>query len=75
MTIKEQILQILGGNKTTPAVFTDDLSVGAIYTYRNNVYCLHYGEDFEFDEVSLKDQQKILDAIVNKKFIFNKSYQ
>ena len=67
MTIKEQIL---GGNKTTPAVFTDNLSIGAIYTFKNDVYCLHQGEDFDFDEVGLKDQQKILDAIVNKKIYF-----
>lgn len=76
MTIKEKILQILGKNKTIPAVFIDKLSIGAVYTYRNNVFCLVNGQDIEFDDIeSIKEQEKILDALENKRFVFNKSYQ
>ena len=76
MTIKENILQILGSNKTTPAVFIDKLSIGAVYTYKNNVFCLVNGTDIEFDEIeSIREQEKILNAIENKRFVFNKSYQ
>lgn len=76
MTIKERILQILGSNKTIPAVFIEKLSIGAVYTYKNDVFCLVNGEDIEFDEVkNIREQEKILDAIENKRFVFDRSYQ
>jgi len=74
--IKEQILKILGENHTTPCVFNNEYQeVRAIYTYKNNVYCLNQGRDFEFDEVSLKGQQKILQAIEKTEFRKDKTFQ
>lgn len=73
--MKQEIINILGTNNTTPAVFDQDLEVSAIYTYKGDVFCLNDGRDFEFNEVSTKGQADILGAIKSKRFKFDKSFQ
>ena len=75
--MKEEIITILGRNKTTPAVFNNwqKLKTSAIYTYRGNVYCLKDGMDFPLDELSEKEQLKILNELKAKAFKFDKSFQ
>ena len=73
--MKQKILEILGKNHTTPCVFTNKQEVEAIYTYKNDIYCLGMGEDFPFDDVSDKGQKNILDAIVNKEYKKDKTFQ
>lgn len=65
--IKSEILKILGKNHITPCVM-ENQETEAIYTYKNNVYCLNMGRDFEFDNLSNKGKENILIAIKNKKY-------
>lgn len=73
--MKEQIIEILGKNHTTPCVFTNDFEVAAIYTYKNDVFCLNMGSDFEFDALSDKVKNKIVSEIVKGNYKKDKSFQ
>jgi hypothetical protein len=75
MTIKEELISILGKNSTHPCVFNENLEVDAIYTYKGNVYCLDKGMDFPIENVTNECQVDILDAIKSKKFIVDKTFQ
>jgi len=66
--MKEKILEILGNNHTTPCVFTSKQDVEAIYTYKNDIYCIDLGLDFPFDALYENEQKNILDAIINKEY-------
>lgn len=73
--MKQQILEILGNNHTTPCVFINKQEVEAIYTYKNDVYCLEMGKDFPFDDVHERGQKKILNAVINKEYKKDKTFQ
>lgn len=74
--MKEKILELLGSNHTTPCVFNDEsLATQAIYTYRKDVFCLQWGSDFPFDDLTKEEQTEIANAIENKEYIKNKSFQ
>jgi len=75
MTISEEILSILGDNAIHPVVFEENLEVDAIYTYRGEVYCLDSGMDFALSEVTNEGQEYILEAVKNKKYIIDKTFQ
>lgn len=75
MSIQDEIISILGKNATDPCVFNDNLRVEAIYTWKNGVYCLDKGMDFPLEDIDEKCQIDILDAIKNKKYIVDETFQ
>ena len=79
-TIKQQIIDIFGDNHTTPAMFNKDtLETRAIYTWRDDVFCLggpgNEGMDFPFDDISPKGQADILKELKAKAFVLNDAFQ
>lgn len=74
--LKQEILKKLGKDHTTPCVFDKDWNfVEAIYTYKNDVYCLFNGEDFPFDDLSNNQKIRIVREIVENRYVLNKSKQ
>jgi hypothetical protein len=78
--MKQEILNILGGDHTTPAVFNKDtLETRAIYTWKDDVFCLggpgNEGMDFPFDDISPKGQADILKELQAKEFEFMAWFQ
>lgn len=78
--MKKQILNILGDNHTTPAVFNKGtLETRAVYTYKGDVFCLggpgNEGMDFPFDDLSPKGQSDVVKELVAKSFVFDDTCQ
>lgn len=74
-SIEDDIVFILGSSHTKSIVFNDNLEVGGLYTYRGSAYCLDHGMDFSINDVSEKGQEAILDAIKEKKYRVDSSFQ
>lgn len=73
---KKDILNRLGKNHTTPCVFDKDWKfVEAIYTYKNDVYCLSMGEDFPFDDLSDREQSIVFQEITNGRYVLDETFQ
>lgn len=71
-----RIIEILGENNTTPAVFTGDIEeVSAVYTYEGEVFCLHDGMDFPLEDLSEFVQEQILEALENNEYRFDDTFQ
>lgn len=61
--------------KERTCVLNDEtLATQAIYTYKKNVFCLHCGCDFPFDDLTERQQNKIVKIIENKEYIKNKTF-
>lgn len=72
----KEIVDILGKNHKTPAVFKDEsMPVQAIYTFKEHVYCITYGEDISLNEYDDKSKAIILKAIQSKAYELNKFFQ
>lgn len=75
MTIKDELISILGEDATDPCVFVENLQVEAIYTWKGDIYCLDKGMDFSIDSLEKESQIDILNAIKNKKYIVDETFQ
>ena len=74
--MEKDILNKLGQNHTTACVFNNDLKfVGAIYSYKNEVFCLHMGSDFPFSDLTPKQQAIVKNEIVSGNYKLSKSHQ
>ena len=73
--MKEQIIDLLGKDHTTPIEF--DLTNGfyGLYTYRGGVYVFKDGEDINYEDIHDKDKTKLLTVVLSKKWKLNKSLQ
>lgn len=74
-SIEEDIINILGGNHKKCIVFNDRFEIGGIYTYKGRVYCLASGMDFSIEDVEDKSKIFILNAIKDKKYKIDNSFQ
>lgn len=75
---KSRILEILGKNHTTPIQFNSVKSYSdfyGLYTYKNGVYVFKDGMDLDFDDLTPKEQKRILDMVESKDWKLNKSLQ
>ena len=75
MEITAKILEKFGKNHTTPICFQVEVGITAIYTYCGVIYCLDKGEDFDFEEVSLKNQKIILAEIEKGSYVLDETCQ
>jgi hypothetical protein len=75
MTIQQQIIEILGLNATDLAVFNENLEVDAIYTWKGDIYCLHRGLDFPFEDLTQRGQKDLLQAVKTKNYVVDKTFQ
>jgi len=73
--VKEQIIEILGKNHTTPIQFDEFNGFYGLYTYKNGVYVFKEGEDIDYDDINDSDKNKILKVVLSKKWKLNKSLQ
>jgi hypothetical protein len=73
--MKDKIIEILGQNHTTPIQFDEINGFYGLYTYRNGVYVFKEGEDIDYDDIDNSDKNKILKAVLSKKWKLNKSLQ
>ncbi len=76
--MKSKIIEILGKNHTTPIEFNSIekySNVYGLYTYKNGVYVFRDGEDLDFEELTSKEQEKILNIVESKCWKLNKSLQ
>jgi outer membrane protein assembly factor BamE (lipoprotein component of BamABCDE complex) len=71
--MKEQIIEILGKNHTTPIQFDEVNGFYGLYTYRNGVYVFKNGQDIDYDDIGDSDKNKILNVVFSKKWKLNKS--
>ena len=73
--MKDKIIEILGQNHTTPIQFDEINGFYGLYTYRNGVYVFKEGEDIDYNDIDSSDKNKILKAVLSKKWKLNKSLQ
>lgn len=76
--MKEQIIEILGKNHKIPIAFKDvhDYNeVYGLYTYRNEVYIFKGGFDGCFEDLPEKEQKKVVDMVISKRWEKNRSLQ
>jgi hypothetical protein len=73
--MKEQIIEILGQNHTTPIQFDEVNGFYGLYTYKSGVYVFNEGEDIDYDNIDDSDKNKILKVVLSKKWKLNKSLQ
>ena len=76
--MKDKIIEILGGNHKTPIEFTSVNNYNepyGLYTYKEGVYVFKKGMDLDFDQLTPKEQKKILDIVLSKNWKPNESLQ
>lgn len=75
---KNEILEILGKNHKTPIEFLSVKTcteVYGLYTFKSDVYVFKDGMDLPFDELTPKEQKKVLDMVLSKNWKLNKCLQ
>jgi hypothetical protein len=73
---KQEILKKLGRDHTTPCVFDKDWNFAeAIYTYKNDIYCLYEGRDFEFNDLTDHQKNIIHREIMGNNYILDETFQ
>lgn len=72
--MKQDILNKLGKNRTTPAQFTEKNydEVYGLYTYRGE---FKEGWDIPFDDITEKEQKEAHALIMADKFVYNDALQ
>lgn len=74
--MKKEIIKLLGKNHTDPVVFEKDgIEIGAIYTYKGDIFCLEGGMDFPFEDVSKDGQLEIFTEIKANRYRVDNSFQ
>lgn len=76
--MKDQIIEKLGKNHKTTIEFTlvnDYNSVYGLYTFKNNIYVLKAGEDLGFEELSISEQNTVLNDVISNNWKLNASLQ
>lgn len=75
--MKEKIIELLGKNHKDPIDFqTSYDQVYGLYTFKGDVYVLKQGMDLDFEEdLTEKEQKKVLELVLSKKWIVNPSLQ
>lgn len=74
--MKGKIIEILGGNHKTPIEFTSVNNYNeayGLYTYKEGVYVFKEGMDLDFDQLTPKEQKKILDIVLSNNWKPNES--
>ena len=76
--MKEQIIEVLGGNHTKPIEFTSVQNYGEVYglyTYRRGIFVFKDGTDLEFDDLTTLEQTTVLKMVIGKKWKVNAALQ
>lgn len=73
--MKHQIIDLLGKNHTTPIQFDSINGFYGLYTFKGGVYVFKEGDDFDYEDLSEKEQKKILKVVLSKDWKLNKSLQ
>lgn len=73
--MKEQIIDLLGKNHTTPIEFELVNGFYGLYTYKGGVYVFKDGQDIDYEDIDEKDKTKLLNIVLSKKWKLNKSLQ
>ncbi len=74
--IEKEIVELLTGCGTTPAVFDKSIpEARAIYKLNKRIYCLDEEYDYPFADVAPKAQEAIRDIIKSKKFKLDRTFQ
>ena len=75
---KEDILEKLAINHTSPIAFLDVHShdkVYGLYTFKNDVYCFKEGMDVPFDELTKEEQKEVLELFSKGNYEIDESLQ
>jgi len=73
--MKESIVNILGKNHKHTIGFKETQEISGLYTYKGEIYCIHAGEDFPFENVSEAGKKKIHQAILDGKYKIDRTIQ
>ena len=73
-----KIIDILGKNHLTPIHFYDVINydeIYGLYTYKGTVCVFCGGKDLDFSDLVLKEQERVYNMVLSKKWKKNKSLQ